>query len=236
MNSAYPRNITRNARRFLFILVALFGVNSGHAATEENRYGLLLLFTDNNSSNNVPAAIPTKLTDCTLWRQGTVSSARGPLHIGSPNQFAVFSCTKPVVSDIERRTTLASLFTNAPHISVLEGPMERQHNVAENRSTRAYVIKVSHYNNVDPNGRDIDLAKINGAAARYPDSWSNEAVISVQSAIGMARPDDVTILYYDSAQQAVRFRKNAPAILKRIGAFNRRHLVSFTYVSGTAGP
>ena len=49
----------------------------------------------------------------------------------------------------------------------------------------------------------------------------------------MAIPDEVVVIHYDTPQQGEAFRRRNPDILQRIGAFNRRHLLEFVYISAT---
>ncbi len=65
-------------------------------------------------------------------------------------------------------------------------------------------------------------------------AYTNEAVMSVDRALGIPRPDDVTVLYYRLATDGKKFRDQNPAIMKRIGEFNKAHVDGFVYINGAA--
>ncbi len=50
----------------------------------------------------------------------------------------------------------------------------------------------------------------------------------------MATPDEVVVLHYKNSQQSERFRSGNPDLMKQIGAFNKKHLIEFTYFSAGA--
>jgi len=50
--------------------------------------------------------------------------------------------------------------------------------------------------------------------------------------MGMPTPHEVIILFYASAKQAYRFRKDNPDILKKVGALNKAHPDNYIYCMG----
>ena len=71
-------------------------------------------------------------------------------------------------------------------------------------------------------------------ASDRPDTWQDEAFIHGAREIGMEMPDEVVVLHYDDPVQGQRFHDANPDVLQEIGAFNRDHLVTFTYVAAVA--
>ena len=59
-------------------------------------------------------------------------------------------------------------------------------------------------------------------------------VVDVPDQVGFFETDDVTVLYYDSPDDAKAFREQNPDLMERIGAFNKTHVTDFVYVNGVA--
>ena len=95
---------------------------------------------------------------------------------------------------------------------------------------RQYILKISHYNNQDPAGRNADLEHLGKVVEPVADKYHNEMFLEVHRASGMQTPDEVVAIYYDTPEAGDRFREKNQAILEKIGAFNKKHLKSFTYL------
>ena len=61
------------------------------------------------------------------------------------------------------------------------------------------------------------------------DKWKTETFVGVNRALGMATPDEVVVLYYDSKKHAERFRKNSSDIIDLVNDFNDAHVEDFVY-------
>jgi len=54
--------------------------------------------------------------------------------------------------------------------------------------------------------------------------------------VGTETPHEAVIINYDRPQQAARFRKKNPDVLKLIGEINKRHILEFTYIAVSEAP
>lgn len=217
------------------VVAALMMFLSASSALSQDRGRAMLLLHAEAQRAEVDAALPD-LADqgCSPWRHGAVAGTQGNLDIGAPERFVLFACQADVLDSIRHRQVLASIIAADKGAIAIEGRLlHRRADECESDASdaRAYVFKLSRYNNIDPDARDRDLNGINTTAAARPDAWQTEAMVAGLRAVGMPTPDEVVVIHYDDAAQGERFRKRNPDILKRIGAFNRRHLRDFTYIS-----
>lgn len=211
---------------------SLTAVSSATAADAST--GLLLLYSEVGK-----AKISTTLTllqdqDCSLWRQGSVAAARGNLDVGDPDGFVLLACGSDVLAGSPGLELLDDLQKLDSDLRAVEGPLLfRLEDEAGSGavSERDYVLKISHYNNQSPAAREADLHRINALAGEKTDAWTNEAMISGLRAVGMPTPDEVVVIRYDDPQQGERFRGNNQDLLKEIGAFNKKHLTEYSYIS-----
>ena len=172
---------------------------------------------------------------CNVWRRGAVTVTDGKLDAGSPDRFVLFDCSASILANAEGRAALKPILSDGKTARAVEGPIVfRNTDEAGDaaQKERDYIFKISSFNNIDPDGRARDLNGVNALASARADVWKVEAVVSVATAIGMDRPDVVTVIYYDDPQQGARFRKENKDILKEIGQFNKTHLNEFIYVGG----
>jgi len=182
-----------------------------------------------------PAA-PTALaaSGCSLRREGMLQGARGGLALPAANRFVLLECEASLLSSPDGAGGLPGFGATPVWI---EGALaERAGLDAAAAPGRAYVIKLSRYNDADPAGRERDVAAINALAAKRENGFRNEAVIAVSRASGVAKPDEVTVLYYDDPAAAKAFREANGDLLKRVGGFNETHLVDFVYLNATVVP
>jgi hypothetical protein len=169
---------------------------------------------------------------CTIRRGGSVSGTRGSLELPESNRFLLLQCDASLLAGPGSKA-FASLAPHAKARVLLEGGSVWSSGdsvVAE----RVYAIKLSQFNNHEPELRNQELASLGSDAASRPHAWVNESVIAVDRAWGISRPDDVTVLYYRSPEDAKVFRAQNKDILARVGAFNEAHVESFVYASGSA--
>ena len=169
---------------------------------------------------------------CSILREGPLSGTRGPLNIPESDRFLLLGCKSSLLAG-HGNAAFDSLAPHAEASLLLEGGStwsDGDSAIAQ----RVYTIKLSQFNNTMPEQRDQDLASIGSEAASRPHAWSNELVIAVDRAWGIPKPDDVTVLYYRSPEDAKTFRKQNKDILEQVGAFNKAHLNSYVYASGSA--
>lgn len=189
--------------------------------------------TDGASAPRVDPAAASVL-GCTVTRSGRIVAQDGDIGLPRPNAFVLFTCSGPVLA--ASGETADRLVGGARRLALFEGRLTgggRNGGDAALRN-RQYIVKVSYFNNTDPAARQRDLAEIEGLVARRPDQYAPEAAIDVTRALGAPRPDDITVLYYDSADAGERFRSGNPDVMQMIGTFNSRHVTGFTYYVGIA--
>lgn len=173
---------------------------------------------------------------CTIQRAGAIVAKQGGIDLEQPNQFVLLACEGPVLADATKRATLKGLTQGVEIIGVVEGDlMNFPGGMGESDvSGRQYIFKLSYYNNMDVDARDIDLAMLGDAVGKVPDAYVNETFIGVNHASGLATPDEVVVLFYDNSQAADRFRTNNKDLLGKIGAFNKAHVIRSVYYIGQA--
>ncbi|MCZ6860296.1 MAG: hypothetical protein O7I42_08470 [Alphaproteobacteria bacterium] len=225
---------TRFAHLAAFVVLATLAAG-GTGAKETGSFGLFVMYKvgDMPKYRRLLAELEENLGNrgCSVSIEGPIKGGQGDIQVQQPNRFIQIRCKRPLLRDSAGRSVVLKIRRAATNLIALEGPLTL-HPIgksASSRKSRSYIFKVSHYNNLEPNHRDSEPPAINRLAASRPDSWREVGAIAVTDAIGMRRPDEVVILFYDGPEQAKRFRKNNPDILKRIGAFNKRHLINFIY-------
>jgi len=168
---------------------------------------------------------------CDVIRHGGIMQENGDLDIEKPNRFVVMSCETEMLDNNDGRDFFTAIRSASDDSYLIEGDMQ---NFAEDNSTasiqsRAYILKVSHYNNVSPGRRDQDLEAIRKNTLSIPERYRREVFIQPHRAIGMSTPDEVAVLFYEDPAQGKHFRDNNPAILKQVGDFNDNHLEDYIY-------
>ncbi len=204
------------------------------AAAQDREQGMLLLHSQ-AQSEAVDKALPS-LTDqgCALWRRGSIAGAQGNLDIGSPDRFVIMVCTSDNFESAQHREALTPILRAGKGARLVEGPIQFSNSDKSENATQdkgAYIVKLSRYTNLDPNGMKRDFDAINALAEKRTDAWKTDAFISGFRAVGMPTPDEAAIIHYDDPQQGDRFRSQNPDILKLVGAFNKKHLIEYTYIS-----
>ncbi len=228
------RRIGTGPRVSAVVAASIMLLSASSAMSQDRGRAMLLLHAEAQRAD-VDAALPD-LADqgCSPWRQGAVAGTQGNLDIGAPERFVLFACRAEVLDSVQHRQALAPILAADNDAIAVEGPLvfgDAGKTGPEAQGARAYVFKLSRYNNIDPDRRDSDLNRINAEAAGRQDAWRTEAMVAGLRAVGVPTPDEVVVIHYDNAAQGERFRKQNPDILKQIGAFNRKHLLDFTYIS-----
>ncbi|NIZ60666.1 hypothetical protein DL239_06710 [Sedimentitalea sp. CY04] len=167
---------------------------------------------------------------CSVYRSGPVFAQQGSLKVEEPTNYAVLTCDSPVLANPDARAHLDGT------VAVFEGDLSVFPAASDTTGLgeRQYILKLGYYNNSDINQRDADLATLGSIADQRDGHWTNEAFLNVDDAMGMATPDEVVVIYYDTAEQATAFRDNNQDILEQVGTFNRAHLTGFAYLVGKA--
>lgn len=226
---------TRAAEWMLALFIAWTAFSSLSAAASDDREQGLLLLHSQAEDKVLDRAMPRlKNQGCTLWHRGSVAGTQGNLDIGAPDRYALFACTSEVLDSAQHRQALEPVLGLGKNARAVGGPIlfrKSDEAARDTQNERAYVFKISRYNNLDPDGRERTLDNIDALAADRIDAWKTDAFVAGLRAVGMKTPDEVVIIHYDDAQQGIRFRNQNSDILEQVGAFNRRHLVEYTYIS-----
>lgn len=223
--------------KFIFALVGGLGLAlaTGGGAVADGSTGVLGLYSVED-----PEAVrfdDEKIVSlgCELKREGLVAGALGDIGIEQPNRFVLLACDGSILSDTGRHARFNALAENATADVVIEGPIaDMPGGSAGKIADRQYILKISHYNNRDIDGRASALANIDAFTSTLPDRYIIESVIGVAKASGMPTPDEVVVIYYDSPEQGERFRQNNEDVLDMVGEFNADHLNEFVYLTGNA--
>ncbi|MBL4759184.1 MAG: hypothetical protein JKY32_16640 [Rhizobiales bacterium] len=207
---------------------------AGAGAATAQQIGVVGLYQNGQSLNN------TAISDlgCVVQRNGAIVAMQGMLSpsLTQPDQFIVLACEQSVLENSERRAVLAGLFAGGEPIALFEGALTdfevpaTTPDVAE----RQYILKLGYYNNIDIDARNAGLTALGAKASQREGHWGNESFLQVHRASGIATPDEVVILYYETAEIGDKFRDSNPDILEEVTAFNAAHLNGFVYLIGAA--
>ncbi len=212
--------------KWMILAMASSTITSAGASQTQ---GMLLLHSKNQTAALNETIPQLGNRGCSLWHWGSVVETLGNLDIGSPDRFILLACDAQILDTAENRRALTPMLKNGA--VAVEGPIMFRSDKEGEIGERAYIFKISHYTNSDPDGRDNDLDSLNSFAADRADHWTYEAFYTGLYAAGMATPDEVVVMHYDNPQQGERFRNNNPDIMKQIEAFNQNHLTEFTYIA-----
>ena len=171
--------------------------------------------------------------DCTLLREGKTLGAQGNYPLQPNNSFFVLKCAQGLLKQNRAQPLIEHLDQNTNNLILLEGKDGQQNdtNSPANGVQRSYIFKLSNYNNRSPKQRNLDLIQLTDKSKNLKHHYVTEASIRVDEAYGIERPDELTIIYYQSADDGKKFRHNNPDLMKKIGQFNQNHLTQFSYIS-----
>ncbi|NVK12567.1 MAG: hypothetical protein HWE35_00140 [Rhodobacteraceae bacterium] len=169
---------------------------------------------------------------CRLHRSGTLSASLGPLDWPQMQGFRLYRCASPVLASLAASGAPAALAHHGHPPVLVEGSLTLFPADAPGAEAE-YIVKLSHYNNLNAPRRTDDLAALGSAIAELENVWQTEAVLAPSTALGTLRPDDVTFLYYRTGAEAEAFRAANPGVLEQVGRFNKAHLTAFTYLGAT---
>lgn len=171
---------------------------------------------------------------CTVFHAGKIVAQQANFKMQQPDQFIIMACEHPVLHGAQNRQALGALYAGGDMIAALEGPLTR-FDIVNDRTQptdRQYILKLSYYNNSDIDRREDDLQALDEEVAPLEDRWTTEGFVGVNHAMGIPTPDELVIIYYDTAESGERFRDDNKSILGKVGAFNDAHLTKFSYLVG----
>ena len=229
--------LTVNRKILLFgLALALAPVGPASAAAEP--VGLLALYRVEDSMGyaQVLEQLGADLAaqGCAIRREGAISGANGPMTLPTADRFLILGCETALLEDRASRAALQPLRRAVAELVIAEGKLVLFEDSPRIDPERAYVLKISRYNNTDPDARDRDLSALSRDASGRAHAYRNEAVIAVSRAWGMVTPDEVTVLYYKSSAEGEAFRQGNGDLMKKIGQFNEDHLLDYSYLNGSA--
>ena len=166
---------------------------------------------------------------CSLRRSGRFSGSLGPLEWPDLDQFRLFECNGSVLPDLQALGTEQMLSRRSSQPVLIEGELNLT-NAPEPPRAAEYILKVSHYKETDSTARDKHLKELNASVSGLTGVWNTEGALMPSIASGAIRPDELTIIYYESPESAEVFRDTHPEALESVGRFNNAHVTSFTYL------
>jgi len=191
--------------------------------------------TKNNTHTKVINSMERRLKPlgCVVLREGSNFGGQGNFQLPPTNSFFILKCEQSLLAQKSAQPVIESLNNETQNFVLLEGHdnLSTKHSSTEPGTNRSYIFKLSDYNNTSPEKRNLDLAKLNTSAQSVEHHYMTEAFIRVRDAYGMERPDELVVIYYNSATDGQKFRDNNPELMGKIGQFNNDHLTRFSYIS-----
>lgn len=175
-----------------------------------------------------------KQLGCIVRREGKILAAQGNYDVPDVNGFFLMECESSFLQNSQSQRVIDEFKHSVENFALLEGAVTQfgGFGLAESGNDNSYIFKLSDYNNTSPRQRNVDLMKLDSLVKTRPDRYKTEAFLRVQDAYGMKRPDEVVVIYYDSAGAGERFRSNDENgdVMKLIGTFNNDHLTQASYL------
>ena len=173
-----------------------------------------------------------KAFGCSVLREGGTFNGQGNYQLEPSNSFFVIHCEQSFIAQQSAQAIIDNLHKQTKNLVLLEGVDNQtgKPTFVDSGTNRSYIFKLSDYNNISPKLRDLDLAKLNTSAQSLEQHYMTEAFIRVSDAYGIERPDELVVIYYDSADDGEKFRENNPELMAQIGQFNKDHLSRFSYI------
>ena len=171
---------------------------------------------------------------CALRREGKILATQGDYDIPAVNGFFLLECESSFLQKDRSQAVIKKFKHSTEYLALIEGPVNQfgSLGLAKSGSSNSYIFKLSEYNNITPKRRNTDLMKLDHLVKTRIDRYKAEAFVRVTDAFGMKRPDEVVVIYYDSAESGERFRGNDKNsdIMGLIGKFNKEHLTQASYL------
>jgi hypothetical protein len=208
------------------LTIAICGlITTGSGAVTAKPIGIFAMFGQGAGK----VQLHESATGCTITRQGDIVKRQGNLDLPEVARFAILGCEN---EQLGQKGYAEELFVEADPLILVEGGLKALSGQAPAADVgqRSYIIKLSHYNNADPQARDADFKAIGKAVAPLDEKYHPELFVAVRRAVGMQTPDELAVIYYDSPEAGSRFRETNQAILEMVGAFNKSHMKSFVYL------
>lgn len=118
------------------------------------------------------------------------------------------------------------LESSTTNVRVVKGTSEMFQSSTSNEKGRMYLIKISYYKK-DTKGRTDMLEDLGPKLIPY--GFYTERMIMVNDAVGISKPNELTIHFHDFASQNAELQKD-DSITSAIGEYNQKFLTHFVYL------
>ncbi|EPJ53950.1 MAG: hypothetical protein OFPI_08780 [Osedax symbiont Rs2] len=218
---------TENKIIFTLIVTALLS-----QTVQAQSIGLFGMYQAATNDNNVVKILQNNNQGCVLRREGQTLGVQGDYKLPKTNRFFLLECEQAQLKEISSQGLISALDDSSENLILVEGPMLQFADLAlEHRGDkRSYLFKLSDYNNQAPEQRRSDVQKLSAQAAQRQNHYNSEAFIRINDAYGIARPDELVVIYYNFEAQGQKFRDQNPDLMRQIGKFNQQHLTRYSYI------
>lgn len=204
--------------------------------------GLVGMFYAEKTSTQQAAMISLeqglKSQGCLLRREGRIFGANGGYKIAAVNRFFYLECENSLLSQLPSNNWIDKMNQRVENLAIFEGVVRFSGSASASLpgNRRSYILKLSDYNNINPQKRNADLARLDQMVQVRKNKYTLEAQLDISAAYGMRRPDEVVLIHYPSEEAGAKFRNNDSNadIMAGIGNFNRDHLIQFIYFSAAS--
>lgn len=205
-------------------------------AAQANNFALFGLYQDNAQVQSMTALLQQHTSNCQLRREGPVTESFGNLKLPAANRFFLFACDSALLEQSNSTKITDTLNAQVNNLILLEGPLpsEAVKAITEQGSEHSYFFKFSHYKAANKEQRNKDLKTLSTLAAQRPLHFKTEANIAISHSYGIEKPDELTVVYYQTKGDGKKYRSQNPDILEKIGAFNLQYLTKFSYIPASS--
>ncbi|MBV1915648.1 MAG: hypothetical protein KUG72_09700 [Pseudomonadales bacterium] len=221
-------------KRILLLAGAIALTSLPHAVFAEGVTGLFISLKVNDIQAYKQWRKTTRSTfqahNCVPYRSGKLIGGNGTLKWGDSDRFSLMTCKSPVLADLAAKGFISKLSSLTDGLNMTEGRLKLMSDKMPSKNSE-YLIKVSHFNNLNASSRQRDLANIDSRARGTRNAWIDDAILEPTASVGIIRPDNLTFLYYPKVGQGKAFRENNPDLMNEIGRFNQVHVERVTYLA-----
>ncbi|MCJ8340556.1 MAG: hypothetical protein MJK10_18990 [Pseudomonadales bacterium] len=184
------------------------------------------------NDNRVVTILENNTQGCVLRREGKTTGTQGDYKLAQVNRFFLLECQQAQLVQLSSQALITELDDSSENLMLVEGPMLKFTGLALQQpgAERSYIFKLSDYNNLTPQQRRGDVKKLSAQAQQRQYHYSTEAFIRINDAFGIARPDELVVLYYRSEAEGQKFRQQNLGLMRQVGEFNQRHLTKYSYI------
>ena len=224
--------------KYLYIAAAVFVVGLGlvgqalaESQPKNAELGLLVAWTKGAFDVSWNKESKSILSKCNIKRISTVIqvAGTGPKSLKDISEFRFYRCRKPVLGALYQLQSTSELVKQG--VFLVEGIYQQPINSAL-QTKGEYIVKISYFNRLDDGLRQKDIKELGRLKKITKNAWSTDGVLIPTASIGINRPEELAMIYYQREGQGEMFRKNNPHVLKQVMDFNMKHTTEFTYFAG----